>query len=86
MSFDETDKASPLRDGGDKKVPSSSSRRYPARKEPMLKTTENSKMFRNTDDKEKAKNDEDEDSISSVDLSEEQDNLHELPDSRSSSP
>ena len=43
-------------------------------------------MFRNTDDKEKAKNDEDEDSISSVDLSEEQDNLHELPDSRSSSP
>ena len=53
----------------------------------MQKTTENlAKKFGNTVDKEKAKNDEDEDSISSVDLSEEQDNLHELPDNRDISP
>ena len=43
-------------------------------------------MFKNTVDKEKAKNDEDEDSISSVDLSEEQDNMHELPDNSDISP
>ena len=52
----------------------------------MRKTTENLKKFRNTVDKEKAKNDEDEDSFSSADLSEEMDNLHELPDKREISP
>ena len=52
----------------------------------MRKTTENLKKFRNTVDKEKAKNDEDEDSFSAADLSEEMDNLHELPDKRDNSP
>ena len=50
----------------------------------MRKSTENYKKLLNKIDKEKSKNGNDEDEFSSVDLSEEQDNLHELPDSNPS--